>query len=104
MNYNKEAKSLTFRWGSEVSQGSLYQLQILLRQLSSPTSELWNDEVAGVLATLCQRPDLGEQCLRCLSDWALSEGAHDASTVAAVASAASEALTSKTESFMVIFG
>eukprot|EP00439_Symbiodinium_sp_Y106_P049980 s3331_g6.t1 len=80
-------------------EGSLYQLQILLRQLSSPTSELWNDEVAGVLATLCQRPDLGEQCLRCLSDWALSEGAHDASTVAAVASAASEALTSKTESF-----
>ncbi|CAE7837822.1 unnamed protein product [Symbiodinium sp. CCMP2592] len=94
--------SLLTRVSQEES--SLYQLQILLRQLSSPASDLWRDEVAGILATLCQRPDVGDQCLRCLSDWALSEGAHDASTVAAVASAACEALTSKTESFLVIFG
>jgi len=78
-------------------EGSLYQLQIFLRQLS-PTSDIWNDEVAGVLATLCQKPELGEQCLRSLADWARSEAAHDAAagTVAAVAGAASEALTSET--------
>ncbi|CAE7318624.1 unnamed protein product, partial [Symbiodinium sp. KB8] len=79
---------------------SLYQLQVFLRQLS-PTSDIWNDEVAGVLATLCQRPHLGDQCLRSLADWARSDGAHDASTVAAVASAASEALTSEAETLWV---
>ncbi|CAE7894807.1 unnamed protein product, partial [Symbiodinium necroappetens] len=79
---------------------SLYQLQVFLRQLS-PTSDIWNDEVARVLATLCQRPHLGDQCLRSLADWARSDGAHDASTVAAVASAASEALTSEAETLWV---
>ena len=90
---------------AKVSQdeGSVYQLQVLLGQLQGLRGQQawgdWGDEVARILTTLCQRPGLEVQALQALASWARStkSGACDAGTVAQVAAASSQALSSSSD-------